>query len=90
MRGGAAYTLRTEGYVAIFDARGGGDGNISPTITGDHNNRITDYTAVVLQESEEVNNGDEILERRSDSRDVISQERRGGVRGCRIKKILTQ
>lgn len=31
----------------IYDARGNGDGSISPTITGDHNGRITDYTAVV-------------------------------------------
>ena len=31
---------------AVFDARGNGDGNIAPTITGDHNNRITDYTAI--------------------------------------------
>lgn len=31
----------------IFDARGNGDGNTAPTITGDHNDRITDYTAVV-------------------------------------------
>ncbi len=33
----------------IFDARGNGDGDISPTITGDHQNRITDYTAIVLE-----------------------------------------
>lgn len=32
----------------IFDARGNGDGAVSPTITGDHQNRITDYTAIVL------------------------------------------
>ena len=30
-----------------FDARGNGNGAIAPTITGDHENRITDYTAVV-------------------------------------------
>lgn len=33
--------------VAIFDARGNGDGAVSPTLTGDHQNRVTDYTAVV-------------------------------------------
>ena len=32
----------------IYDARGNGEGNISPTLTGDHQNRITDYTAVVV------------------------------------------
>lgn len=31
-----------------FDARGNGNGNIAPTITGDHNDRITDYSAVVV------------------------------------------
>lgn len=31
-----------------FDARGNGDGDICNTITGDHNNRVTDYTSVVV------------------------------------------
>lgn len=35
--------------VLIFDARGNGMGGVSPTITGDHQNRITDYTAIVLE-----------------------------------------
>ncbi len=30
-----------------FDARGNGNGTVAPTLTGDHENRITDYTAVV-------------------------------------------
>lgn len=34
----------------IFDARGNGGGLISPTLTGDHQNRITDYTAIVVIE----------------------------------------
>lgn len=34
--------------VKCYDARGNGEGNIAPTITGDHNNRITDYTSVVV------------------------------------------
>lgn len=33
----------------IFDARGNGDGQIAPTITGDHENRITDYTAIAIE-----------------------------------------
>lgn len=33
----------------IYDARGNGDGQIVPTITGDHNNRITDYTALCAE-----------------------------------------
>lgn len=33
----------------IFDARGNGDGQIVPIITGDHENRITDYTAIAIE-----------------------------------------
>lgn len=33
----------------VFDARGNGDGKIVPTITGDHENRITDYTAISVE-----------------------------------------
>ena len=32
----------------VFGARGNGDGNVCPTLTGDHNERITDYSAVVV------------------------------------------
>ena len=33
----------------IYDARGNADGITSPTMTGDHNSRVTDYTAITLQ-----------------------------------------
>lgn len=33
----------------IYDARGNGDGITSPAMTGDHNSRVTDYTAITLQ-----------------------------------------
>lgn len=33
----------------VFDARGNGSGNIVPTITGDHESRITDYTAIAVE-----------------------------------------
>jgi DNA (cytosine-5)-methyltransferase 1 len=33
----------------IFDARGNGDSQIAPTITGNHENRITDYTAIAIE-----------------------------------------
>lgn len=33
----------------IYDARGNGDGTTSPTMTGDHNSRVTDYTAITLR-----------------------------------------
>lgn len=33
----------------VFDARGNGDGDVVPTITGDHESRITDYTALAVE-----------------------------------------
>lgn len=33
----------------VYDARGNGEGIVAPTLTGDHNNRITDYTSVVVE-----------------------------------------
>lgn len=33
----------------VFDARGNGDGKIVPTITDDHQNRITDYAAITIE-----------------------------------------
>ncbi len=41
--------MMTEKTILVFDARGNGDGWVSPTITGDHQNRITDYTAIVVE-----------------------------------------
>lgn len=35
--------------IVCYDARGNGDGMTSPTMTGDHNSRVTDYTAITLQ-----------------------------------------
>lgn len=32
--------------VVCYDARGNGDGAHCPTLTGDHENRVTDYTAI--------------------------------------------
>lgn len=36
--------------VVCYDARGNGDGVHVPTLTGDHENRVTDYTAVCVSE----------------------------------------
>ena len=48
--GGPCATLQTNGVHAVcYDARGNGDGLKSNTITGDHENRVTDYTSVVLE-----------------------------------------
>lgn len=38
---------------AVYDARGNGDGKTVSTITGDHENRITDYTSVVCMHDQQ-------------------------------------
>lgn len=40
--------------VRVYDARGNGEGGVAPTITGDHENRITDYTAIVVEVEDEM------------------------------------
>lgn len=37
------------GERVVYDARGNGNGRTCPTITGDHENRITDYTAIAIE-----------------------------------------
>ena len=32
----------------VFDCRGNGDGSVVPNLTGDHMNRVTDYTAICV------------------------------------------
>jgi len=48
------------------DARGNGDGDTVNTLTGDHQNRITDYTALAIQPIQpslpDINAGSEIRE----------------------------
>ena len=34
---------------SVYDARGNGNGTIAPTLTGDHQNRITDYTGIYVE-----------------------------------------
>lgn len=34
--------------IVAYDARGNGDGEIVPTLTGDHESRVTDYTALAV------------------------------------------
>lgn len=41
-------TLNAEKQVHVYDARGNGDGQTVCTITGDHENRVTDYTALCI------------------------------------------
>ena len=44
-----AETKHHEPIVMVYDSRGNGDGAICHTITGDHQDRITDYTALIVQ-----------------------------------------
>ncbi len=45
-----SFTLNAVDVHAVYyDARGNGNGSVAPTITGDHQNRITDYTAIVVE-----------------------------------------
>lgn len=47
-------TLRAGAVPAVvYDARGNGDGQTVPTITGDHNNRVTDYTSVLCMATQQ-------------------------------------
>lgn len=43
-------TTAAEAKCYVWDARGNGAGGVSPTLTGDHENRVTDYTAVCCEE----------------------------------------
>ncbi len=43
-----APTLSAEQQSAVYDARGNGDGETVCTLAGDHANRVTDYTAIVM------------------------------------------
>ena len=40
------------GAALTFDARGNGEGVVTNALTGDHQNRVTDYTAIVLRNRE--------------------------------------
>ena len=42
-------TRATAEMVAVYDCRGNGSGDIVPNLTGDHENRVTDYSAICLQ-----------------------------------------
>jgi DNA (cytosine-5)-methyltransferase 1 len=44
-------TLRAQEHghqPIVYDARGNGSGDLAPTITGDHQDRVTDYTALCI------------------------------------------
>jgi len=45
-----SYTLNTiDRPAVVYDARGNGSGCVVPTLTSDHGNRVTDYTALAVE-----------------------------------------
>ena len=46
LRAGFAQTLF---QPVIYDARGNGNGDVAPTLVGDHQNRVTDFTSLACQ-----------------------------------------
>ena len=44
-----APTIDTGKPMAVYDARGNGDGKTACTLTGDHQSRVTDYTCLCLE-----------------------------------------
>jgi site-specific DNA-cytosine methylase len=44
--------MKQTNYVLTYDARGNGEGVVANALTGDHQNRVTDYTAIVLRNRE--------------------------------------
>lgn len=40
----------------VYDSRGNGSGQLSPTLTGDHQNRVTDYTAICVKDNAFITN----------------------------------
>lgn len=63
----------------VWDARGNGDGDINPTITGDHNNRITDYTTLLVRERCGCEDG---------GKGVLIQENKSGTISCNNDQFL--
>ena len=38
----------------VWDARGNGSGGVSPTLTGDHENRVTDFTSIAVYDTTQI------------------------------------
>lgn len=56
--GDAADRAGAADRVKCYDARGNGDGNTVNTITGDHENRITDYSTVICLQGNGIDRAD--------------------------------
>lgn len=46
------YGTGGDAAMVVHDCRGNGDGKTVPTLTGDHQNRVTDYTSIVTGRSD--------------------------------------
>ncbi len=46
-KAGGGHSLNYQNPV-VYDCRGNGEGEVAPTVTGDHQNRVTDYTGIAV------------------------------------------
>lgn len=76
---GITRSLACDSDAKVWDARGNGDGKICPTITGDHENRITDYTALCVRERCGCDGG---------GKGVLIQEDKSGTIACNNDQFL--
>ena len=42
------------GTVVVYDCRGNGNGSVVPNLTGDHQNRVTDYTGITVYDTTQI------------------------------------
>lgn len=76
---GITHSLACGSDAKVWDARGNDDGRTCPTITGDHNNRITDYTTLLVRERCGCEGG---------GKGVLIQENKSGTISCNNDQFL--
>lgn len=76
---GITRSLACGSDAKVWDARGNGDDNIAPTITGDYENRITDYTALCVRERCGCEGG---------GKGILVQEDKSGTIACNNDQFL--
>lgn len=76
---GITHSLACGSDAKVWDARRNGDGRTCPTITGDHNNRITDYTTLLVRERCGCEGG---------GKGVLIQENKSGTISCNNDQFL--
>jgi DNA (cytosine-5)-methyltransferase 1 len=76
---GITHSLAYRPSTRVWDARGNGDGNIAPTITGDHNNRVTDYTTLCVRER---------CGKEGGGKGALIQENKSGIISCNNDQFL--